>query len=152
MLKLLDRIAAHPGNDSIYFLTDLVQKLRPAQPHLLDEAAANVRTFTQLLQGRHSHALALRHYLLRVFAARHQTNLYTDTGILSSTGFFTELFQRFSFRILPPAVDENNFRDCLDLILPLQTDYVWMSGVPAADWLALFDVLDSADEGDMDTA
>lgn len=152
MLKLLDRIAAHPGNDSIYFLTDLVQKLRPAKPHLLDEAAANVRTFTQLLQGRHSHALALRHYLLRVFAARHQTSLYTDTGILSSTGFFTELFQRFSFRILPPAVDENNFRDCLDLILPVQTDYVWMSGVPAADWLALFDVLDSADEGDMDTA
>ncbi|HUX89710.1 MAG TPA: site-specific recombinase [Gallionellaceae bacterium] len=152
MLNLLDRIAAHPGNDSIYFLTDLVQKLRPAKPYLIDEAAANVRTFTQLLQGRHSHALALRHYLLRVFSTRHQTNLYTDTGILSSTGFFSELFQRFSFRILPPAVDESNFRDCLDRILPVQTDYVWMSGVPAADWQALFDVLDSADEGDVDTA
>jgi site-specific recombinase len=152
MLNLLDRIAAHPGNDSIYFLADLVQKLRPAKPHLLDEAADNVRTFTQLLQGRHSHALALRHYLLRVFAARHQTNLYTDTGILSSTGFFSELHQRLSYRILPPAMNKRNFRDCLDRILPVQTDYVWMSGVPAVDWLALFDVLDSADEGDVDTA
>ena len=152
MLDLLESIASHPDNDSIYFLTDLVRKLRPAKPHLIDEAAANVRTLTQLLHGRHRHALALRHYLLRVFSARHQTNLYTDTGILSSTGFFTELFQRFSFRILPPAVDERNFRDCLDRILPVNTDYVWMSGVPAADWLALFDVLDRADDGDVDTA
>ena len=152
MLDLLERIATHPENDSIYFLTELVQKLRPAKPHQLDQAVANVRTLTQLLQGRHSHALGLRHYLLRVFSARHQTNLYTDTGILSSTGFFTELFQRFSYRILPPAVDESNLRDCLDRILPVNTDYLWMSGVPAADWLALFDVLDSADEGDGDTA
>ena len=152
MLNLLERIASHPGNDSIEFLTELVQKLRPAKPDLSDEAAASVRNLTKLLQGRHSHALALRHYLLRVFSARRQTNLYTDTGILSSTGVFTELFQRLTYRILPPAVDENSLRDCLDRILPVNTDYQWMNGVPAADWLALFDVLDSADEGDADTA
>jgi site-specific recombinase len=152
MLELLERIASHPGSDSIYFLTELVQKLRPGKPHLTDRASVNIRTLTQLLQGRHSHALALRHYLLRVFSARHQTQLYTDTGILSSNGFFTELFQRFSYRILPLAGDEANFHDCLNRILPVNTDYLWMSGVPAADWLALFDVLDSAAEGDVDTA
>ena len=152
MLALLERIAAHPGDDSIYFLTELVQKLRPAKPHQIDQATANVRTLTQLLQGRHSHALALRHYLLRVFSARHQTNLYTDTGILSSNGFFTELFQRFSCRILPPAVDERYLRDCLDRILPVNTDYLWMSGVPASDWLALFETLDTSGVEDGDTA
>lgn len=87
-----------------------------------------------------------------MFSALHQTNLYTDTGILSSTGFFSELFQRLTYRILPPAVDENSLRDCLDRILPVNTDYQWMSGVPAADWLALFNVLDSAGEGDEDAA
>lgn len=65
-----------------------------------------------------------------MFSALHQTNLYTDTGILSSTGFFSELFQRLTYRILPPAVDENSLRDCL----------------------ALFNVLDSAGEGDEDAA
>jgi site-specific recombinase len=132
MLALLERIAAHPGDNSIYFLTELVQKLRPAKPHQIDQATANIRTLTQLLQGRHSHAVALRHYLFRVFSARHQTNLYTDTGILSSNGFFTELFQRFSCRILPPAVDESYLRDCLDRILPVNTDYLWMRGAPCA--------------------
>ena len=57
MLNLLERIASHPGNDSIEFLTELVQKLRPAKPDLSDEAAASVRNLTKLLQGRHSHRL-----------------------------------------------------------------------------------------------
>ncbi|MEQ6342447.1 MAG: site-specific recombinase [Gammaproteobacteria bacterium] len=148
MLDLLERIAAHPDTDVIDGLADLVQKLRPAKPHQIDRAAANVRTLTQLLQGNHSHAIALRHYLLRVFSARHQTNLYTDTGILSSNGFFTELFQRLSYRMLPPAVDDRYMRDCLDQILPAKTDYLWISGVPAADWLALFDTLAIADGGE----
>jgi len=150
MLDLLERIASHPGTDSIYFLTELVQKLRPAKPHQTEQAIANVRTLTQLLQGKHSHALALRHYLLRVFSTRHQTKLYTDTGILSSNGFFSELFQRFTYRMLPPAVNDSYLCDCLDRILPINSDYLWMNGVPAADWLALFDTLDSAgaEEGD----
>lgn len=152
MLDLLERIAAHPGNDSISFLTELVQKLRPAKPHQTEQAIANVRTLTQLLQGKHRHALALRHYLLRVFSARHQTKLYTDTGILSNSGFFTELFQRFTYRIFPPAVNESHLCDSLDRILPVNTDYLWMNAVPAADWLALFDTLDTSDEGDGDTA
>lgn len=153
MLDLLERIAAHPDIDVIDGLADLVQKLRPAKPHQIDRATANVRTLTQLLQGNHSHAIALRHYLLRVFSTRHQTSLYTDTGILSSNGFFTELFQRLSYRMLPPAVDDRYLRDCLDQILPAKTDYLWISGVPAADWLALFDTLAIAAAGeDGDTA
>ncbi|NNM79569.1 MAG: site-specific recombinase [Gallionella sp.] len=152
MLNLLERIAAHPDTCTIDNLADLVQRLRPAKPHQIDRATTNVRTLTQLLQGNHCHAVALRRYLLRVLSARHQTSLYTDTGVLSSSGFFTELFQRLAYRLLPPAVDDNYLRDCLDRILPGNTDYLWMSGVPAADWLALFNTLANAGETGEDTA
>jgi len=152
MLALLERIAANHDTEDIGCLTELVQKLRPAKLNQIDQASANVRTLTQLLLGKRSHAIALRHYLLRAFSARHQINLYTDTGILSSNGFFSELFQRFSYRMLPPAVDDRYLRDCLDRILPNKTDYLWMSGVPAADWLALFDTLANAEVGEEDAA
>lgn len=152
MLALLECIAANPDTDAIEGLRDIIQKLRPAKPHLIDQSTANVRTLTQLLRGKRSHAIALRHYLLRVFSARHQTNLYTDTGILPSNGFFSELFQRFAYRLLPPALNDGNLRDCLDRILPGNTDYLWMAAVPAADWLALFDTLVNADEGEGDAA
>ena len=152
MLPLLQRITAHPDTDSIDGLVELVHSLRPAKPHQVDQATANVRALIQLLQANHNYAIALRHYLLRVFSAQHHTGLYTDTGILSSNGFFTELFQRLSYRMLPPAIDECYLRDCLDRILPVKTDYLWISGVPAVDWLALFDILNAADEGEGDTA
>lgn len=152
MLALLERIAENPDTDAIDGLTELVRKLRPDKPHQIDQAIANVRTLTQLLQGKESHAIALRHYLLRVFSTRHQSSLYTDTGILSSNGFFTELFQRLSYRILPPAVDDRYLRDCLDRILPVNTDYLWMSGVPADDWLALYNTLATAGTGQGDAA
>ncbi|NNM69876.1 MAG: site-specific recombinase [Gallionella sp.] len=152
MLILLERIAADPDTCTIDNLADLVRRLRPAKPHHTDSATTNVRTLTQLLQGNHGHAVAMRRYLLRVLSARHQTSLYTDTGVLSSSGFFTELFQRLAYRMLPPAVDDNYLRDCLDRILPENTDYLWMGGVPAADWLALFGTLAAAGAGEEDTA
>ena len=152
MLSQLERIAANPATATIDGLAAIIQKLRPAKPHQLAQASANIRTFTQLLQGKRSHAIALRHYLLHVISARHQTRLYTDTGILSSKGFFSELLQRFTYRILPPAVNESCLVDCLDQILPTKTDYMWMAAVPAADWLALFNTLSDAVEGERDAA
>lgn len=150
MLALLERIAANPDNNSIDDLTFIMQKLRPSKPCQLEQASTNIRTFTQLLQGKRSHAIALRHYLLQVFSARHQTRLYTDTGILSSNGFFSELLQRFTYRLLPPAVSDHCLRDCLDRVLPTKSDYVWMAGVPAEDWQALFDTLANAGKAERD--
>lgn len=141
MLSILKRIAADPDTDNIDHLVTLINALRPRKPELADQAAEKVRILVQLLHGEPTQASALRHYLLRLFSTRRQTSLYTDTGILPNAGFFTELFQRLSFRILPPALDEHYLRDCLDRLLPAETDYLWINAVPSADWLNLLDLL-----------
>ncbi|WP_211465152.1 site-specific recombinase [Collimonas silvisoli] len=144
MLSTLKLIAADPNSDNIDHLVALIKTLRPSKPELGQQAAENVRALVQLLHGEPAQASALRHYILRLFSMRRQISLYTDTGILPNAGFFTELFQRLSFRILPPALDENYLRDCLDRLLPVETDYLWINAVPAADWLSLFDLLSQA--------
>ena len=49
--------------------------------------------------------------------------------------------------MLPPAVNDRFVRIHLDQILPVNTNYLWISGVPAADWLAVaFNTLDTAGE------
>jgi len=144
MLSTLKLIAADPNSDNIDHLVALIKTLRPSRPELGQQAAENVRVLVQLLHGEPAQASALRHYILRLFSTRRQISLYTDTGILPNAGFFTELFQRLSFRILPPALDENYLRDCLDRLLPVETDYLWINAVPAADWLSLFDLLSQA--------
>ncbi len=150
MLDLLKYIAAHPDSQSSEKLTKLVQKLRPGKPHDVDQATANVRALIHLLQDNPDYASALRRYLLRVFSSRHPISLYTDTGILSGDGFFTELFRRLSSRILPPVVEDCYFRDCLDHVLPINTDYIWMNAVPVDDWLVLFDTVIKAGDNEED--
>ncbi|MES2537909.1 MAG: site-specific recombinase [Pseudomonadota bacterium] len=144
MLVILERIAAHPATSDIDNLVQLVRTLRPANPENIERAIANTEALKQTLLDRPDLAAALRAYLMCVLAERRHTSLYTDTGILSSDGFFSELFRRLSYRLLPPAVNDVYLRDCLDRILCVDTDHVWISGVPAASWLALFDGLADA--------
>ena len=141
MLSTLRYITAHPQSDNIEYLVALIKALRPHKPTQTDQAVEKVRILIQLLRNDPLQASALGHYLLHLFSTRRQTSLYTDIGILPNAGFFTELFQRLSYRILPPALDESYLRDCLDRILPAKDDYIWINAIPNTEWMCLFDLL-----------
>jgi site-specific recombinase len=142
MLAILERLDPH--SDRIDLLVDLVDKLRPRNPRNHDYACAQVRTLTQLLRGNDEQAWALRRYITTLLETRRHTSLYSDVGILSNDGFFTELKKRIAYRILPPALDELYLSDTLDRVLCREDDYQWIRAVPTADWLALFDVIAQA--------
>jgi site-specific recombinase len=139
MLAILERIDPH--SDRIDLLVELVACLRPAHPGQHEHARAAVRTLHQLLKGNPQHAWALRSYLTTLLEQRRHTSLYTDIGILSNDGFFTELKRRISYRVLPPALDDLYLSDALDQVLYRETDYQWIRAVPNADWLDLFDTV-----------
>jgi site-specific recombinase len=75
---------------------------------------------------------------------RRHTSLYSEVGILSNDGFFTELKRRIAYRFLPPALDQRYLSDALDEVLHVETDYVWIRAVPNADWLDMYDVIATA--------
>ncbi|MDY7548230.1 site-specific recombinase [Glaciimonas sp. CA11.2] len=141
MLSILNLIEADPHSDNVECLIALVKTLRPHLPENGSDAVTNVQTLIDTLQQNPRYSHALRHYLLRVYATRRQTSLYTDIGILPNAGFFTELFQRMAYRVLPPALDETYLRDCLDRVLPFETDYVWLNAISTDTWLSLIAVL-----------
>jgi site-specific recombinase len=142
MLAVLERIDPH--SDRIDLLVELVDTLRPRPYWRHDEAREAVRTLCQLLRGNPEHAAKLRSYLTTLLEKRRHTSLYSDIGILSNDGFFTELKRRIAYRFLPPALDENYLSDAFDQVLFAETDYQWIRAVPNADWLALFDVVATA--------
>ena len=142
MLSILEHL--DPDSDRIDLLVDLVDRLRPRRASDHDYARAQVRTLTQLLKGHPGQAWTLRRYLTRLLETRRHTSLYSDVGILSNDGFFTELKKRIAYRILPPALDELYLSDTLDRVLCREDDYQWIRAVPTADWLELFDVVASA--------
>jgi site-specific recombinase len=142
MLDILESIS--DATTSIDTLVRLFNTLRPKRPHDAAKAIANVRTLTRLLQADAVHARALRDYVLRLLTSRRHSSLYTEIGVLSNDGFFTELKRRIAYRLLPPALGDEYLSDALDELAYLETDYLWISAVPAADWLALFDTVFTA--------
>jgi site-specific recombinase len=150
MLSILEHI--DPDSDRIDLLVDLVDRLRPRRASDHDYARAQVRTLTQLLKGHPGQAWTLRRYLTRLLETRRHTSLYSDVGILSNDGFFTELKKRIAYRILPPALDDLYLSDTLDRVLCREDDYQWIRAVPTADWLELFDVVANAAPPDGETA
>jgi site-specific recombinase len=142
MLAILEQI--DPRSDRIDLLVELVETVRP-RPYWRYEAAREaVRTLCQLLKGNPQHAWNLRGYFTTLLEHRRHTSLYSDIGILSNDGFFTELKRRVAYRFLPPAHDELYLSDTLDQVLYAETDYAWIRAVPNADWLELFDVVANA--------
>jgi site-specific recombinase len=142
MLSILERL--DPNSDRIDLLVDLVDQLRPRRAGDVAYASSQVRTLSQLLKGNPDQAWALRRYLVTLLETRRHTSLYSDVGILSNDGFFTELKKRIAYRVLPPALDELYLSDTLDRLLCREDDYVWIRAVPHADWLDLFDVIANA--------
>jgi site-specific recombinase len=150
MLSILEHL--DPDSDRIDLLVDLVDRLRPRRASDHDYARAQVRTLTQLLKGHPGQAWTLRRYLTRLLETRRHTSLYSDVGILSNDGFFTELKKRIAYRILPPALDDQYLSDTLDRVLCREDDYQWIRAVPTADWLELFDVVANAAPPDGESA
>ncbi|WP_440963706.1 site-specific recombinase [Massilia sp. GER05] len=142
MLSILEHL--DPDSDRIDLLVELVDQLRPRRASDHDYARAQVRTLTQLLKGHPGQAWTLRRYLTRLLETRRHTSLYSDVGILSNDGFFTELKKRIAYRVLPPALDDSYLSDTLDRVLCREDDYQWIRAVPNADWLELFDVVANA--------
>jgi site-specific recombinase len=142
MLATIERI--DPLSDRIEPLVELVECLRQRRRSKRPEARLAVRTFTQLLKGNPGHAWALRSYLTRLLEKRRHTSLYSDIGILSNDGFFTELKRRIAYRMLPPALDDLYLSDALEQVLYVETDVKWIRAVPNADWLELFDTIANA--------
>ena len=139
MLDILERIDA--DSSDIGPMVELFDTLRPRRATDGARATANVRTLCQLLKGNPAHALALRLYARKLLASRRHASLYTEIGVLSNDGFFTELKRRIAYRMLPPALGDEYLSDALDQVVYQRTDHIWIAAVPAADWLALVDVI-----------
>ncbi|NVE01640.1 site-specific recombinase [Massilia sp. BJB1822] len=145
MLEILQQIQT--DTLSIAPLVELVEELRPSRPGNHIRATNNVRNLLRLLQEEPALAQALGSYVLRLLQQRRHASLYSEVGVLSNDGFFTELKRRVSYRMLPPALGDEYLSDALDQIFYKQSDHEWIAAVPASDWLALFNTIFSAHPG-----
>lgn len=141
MEAALRAVCASDADPEGRLLATLVDAVRPDRPDDIDEARARLTALCRLLETHVAYRNGLRTYLERLFSTAHQRSLYADVGMLPNAGFFTELWRRFSQKLLPPAVETGQLRDLLDTAFPRTDDHEWVEGVGIAPWLAICRVL-----------
>ena len=139
--SLVGEIAQQPAELSGEFLGRLVHLLRPERVSNPKDASAQIEGLIAVLAERPALAAGLSEHLRAVLLSRMHRTLYSESGILSSTGFFGGLWSKLLARLLPPAVDPDFLRDLVAEIFDEPHDSAWIAAVPAGTWLELFEHL-----------
>lgn len=128
------------SSDPLPPLIHLFDALRPARASDRAEALRRWQRMLHLLEIP-SYYDGLRSALLTLFAQRRQYRLYTESGLLPNTGFFSELRRKLAHRLLPELIDPDDLRDCIRLIFHRPSDAIWMKDIPLEDQISFWRLL-----------
>lgn len=139
LVKLVER--SNQDDDPVALWVSLVDAIRPHRASQVTAATEAVRTLTHILARRDDLRKALQAAFLQLFIERKQVSLYVVSGILPSTGFFSETARRISDRILPEVIDTSYMKDLLSVIFHRSDDAQWVGAVADEVWGDLLQIL-----------
>src|ERR1700761_8536397 len=104
-------------------------------------AAENLRKMTATLQENAFILSNLQHAILSQLVRADLSSALMESGIPLARGFWQELFGRLRHKLLPSLQSENDFLYVLNRVFFRNNDYIWVEGIPRADWIAFFETL-----------
>lgn len=120
--------------DDIQFLRALFDNIRPKDSTDIESASNALQALCFLLQQQPQFALLLRNSVLRLLNEKSVISLYSDHGIQSDLGFFTETYRRLSHKFLPDVPDPKYLKDVFGQIFHHSDDADWVTGMPDQVW------------------
>lgn len=132
--------------DPIELFAGLIDAIRPV--HAADTAGArdNLRELCRHLDAQPEFARAVREGLIAISSRHRHSEIYTSTGILPNTGFFSEIFRRVGHKILPEALEKDLLRSALRQVFRKPSDGVWVMAVGEEAWMQLVEALRFKDQ------
>ena len=124
METVLDRFA-NPDADPVGLLASLIGTVRPDRATDTGLARRNLQALCHLLNSRPEWRRNVRQALYALSRQSRHAELYTSTGILPNTGFFSELFRRIGHTILPEVLDSDLLRSAIRTIFNKPGDSRW---------------------------
>ncbi len=143
--RLAERAASEADQTRIW--VELVDSIRPPHASRHETASESLRSLTHILARRDEFRRPLRSAFLRLFMERKQVSLYVSSGLLPSTGFFSETARRISDKLLPDVIDTAYMKDVLSVVFHRHDDEVWVNAIADETWIDFVHALLSP-EGD----
>jgi site-specific recombinase len=138
------------GQDDVQLWVALIDRLRPERAGDGERATDNLRILVRLLRRRDDLRERLRDAVVRLFHDRKVVSLYVSSGLLPSSGFFSESARRLSGRLLPEVIDTGYMRGVLTTVFHHVSDEAWVNAIADEAWTELINTLFDPDQAELD--
>lgn len=122
-------------------IANLIAWIRPKRPTQVAQAIASIEALSQILHAQPEKARILREAILTLLSEHKPISLFLVARHSVFTGFFTEMYRRFTHKLLPEAIDPNYLIDLFALFFPKASDEKWVLAVPNEVWKKLIDAI-----------
>lgn len=147
MEEILEQMG-EAGHDEVHLWVALVNRLRPPPNRVSEKGSSEFAALARLLEDRKDLRIRLRQSLISEFHKRKVVSLYVSSGLLPSTGFFSETARRISGRLLPEVIDSSYMKGVLSVVFHRVDDEVWVNTISDEDWIAFINLIFANNDSD----
>lgn len=147
MEEILEQMG-EAGHDEVHLWVALVNRLRPPPNRVSEKGSSEFAALARLLEERKDLRIRLRQSLISEFHKRKVVSLYVSSGLLPSTGFFSETARRISGRLLPEVIDSSYMKGVLSVVFHRVDDEVWVNTISDEDWIAFINLIFANNDSD----
>lgn len=131
------KVISDQQTDSIRVFSSLVAGIRPGRLESTQFAVKRIRELIDLLnEDAEVRAILLIHFAY-LNSITSSTELFTQSGLISTGGFFSDVVQKIKHGILPPLKNPQGLDTAINTIFNKPWDYKWVSEIPNELWLEI---------------
>jgi site-specific recombinase len=135
------KYSEHLETGSMKLMAALVHAIRPKTALRIQFAEEQIVFLMKCLRTDEVALQKTKQSLFYLFSHSDVSEVMTESGLITETGFFSELSRRFNSKILPPLKNTGSFIYAVDSLFYKSSDYKWVNGVDNNLWMELFDLL-----------
>ncbi|MCH6200660.1 site-specific recombinase [Aquiflexum sp. LQ15W] len=137
---ILELIKVQHQDKSSDLLLTIVERIRPPKNNL-SLATENIKGFADSLKENPEHIAFFRCYLETLFDQKQYIQIFTESGILTNKGFFSEAFDRINTYFLPKVYDEKDVMTIFVSVFYQKWDFLWVNEISNETYAGLFQLL-----------
>ena len=126
--NILESIAAYEGEE-LDLLASLVFAIRPSGKEMKSSEVERFDELVQNLKDDTSKRVGLRSYFIRITKNQRISTTLTDANIISGIDFWSELWNRLSYKILPDQPEKGSIDNLLVNVFYQESDGKWVSSL-----------------------
>lgn len=149
-IEKIKEILYTDGATDVQRISAFVELIRPSAASDIEQANVNFKTIVADLTSDSSLATDFSALVLRIFKSYQLQKFFTESGIVSTKSFWSDLIAKLNRKFLPEYYPEDDIRYLIREVFHRNADYVWLSALSKDTWCQFCKIVEMAEPAHYD--